>query len=98
VALSRSRTFEGLTLLSRIYPNSILSDERIVQFSLKQSNEQKLFDELEQAKFEYSLTQLYKTFDLRKIVKEFIDFEAYTLTKQIPEKEMLSIFLDCLPN
>jgi hypothetical protein len=87
VALSRSRTFEGLTLLSRIYPNSILSDERIVQFSLKQSNEQKLFDELEQAKFEYSLTQLYKTFDLRKTVKEFIDFEAYTLTKQIPEKE-----------
>jgi ATP-dependent exoDNAse (exonuclease V) alpha subunit len=36
VALSRCRTFDGLTLLSRIYKNSILSDERIVAFSLKQ--------------------------------------------------------------
>ncbi len=87
VALSRCRTFDGLTLLSRIYQNSILSDERIVQFSLKQSNEQELLDNLDQAKFEYGLIQLYKTFDLRKILTEFTQFEAYTATKQIPEKE-----------
>ncbi|MFZ4798368.1 MAG: helix-turn-helix domain-containing protein, partial [Bacteroidia bacterium] len=87
VALSRCRTFDGLTLLSRIYQNSILSDERIVQFSLKQSSEQKLMDSLEDAKFEYSLSQLYKTFDLRKVVKEYTLFEAYTATKQIPDKE-----------
>jgi hypothetical protein len=87
VALSRCRTFDGLTLLSRIYQNSILSDERIVQFSLKQSSEQKLMDELEDAKFEFSLSQLYKTFDLRKVVKEYTLFEAYTATKQIPDKE-----------
>lgn len=87
VALSRCRTFDGLTLLSRIYQNSVLSDERIVNFSLKQSNEQALMDGLDAAKFEYSLSQLYKTFDLRKVVQEFAQFEAYTATKQIPEKE-----------
>ena len=87
VALSRCRTFDGLTLLSRIYQNSILSDERIVNFSIKQSNEQALMDGLDDAKFEYSLSQLYKTFDLRKVVQEYAQFEAYTATKQIPEKE-----------
>jgi uncharacterized protein YpbB len=87
VALSRCRTFDGLTLLSRIYQNSILSDERIVNFSIKQSNEQALMDGLDNAKFEYSLSQLYKTFDLRKVVQEYAQFEAYTATKQIPEKE-----------
>lgn len=87
VALSRCRTFDGLTLLSRIYQNSILSDERIVIFSIKQSNEQALMDGLDDAKFEYSLSQLYKTFDLRKVVQEYAQFEAYTATKQIPEKE-----------
>jgi uncharacterized protein YpbB len=87
VALSRCRTFDGLTLLSRIYQNSILSDERIVNFSIKKSNEQALMDGLEDAKFEYSLSQLYKTFDLRKVVQEYAQFEAYTATKQIPEKE-----------
>jgi uncharacterized protein YpbB len=87
VALSRCRTFDGLTLLSRIYQNSILSDERIVNFSIKKSNEQALLDGLEAAKFEYSLSQLYKTFDLRKVVQEYAQFEAYTATKQIPEKE-----------
>lgn len=87
VALSRCRTFDGLTLLSRIYQNSILSDERIVAFSLKQSSEQKLMDGLEDAKFEFSLSQLYKTFDLRKVLKEYTLFEAYTATKQIPDKE-----------
>jgi uncharacterized protein YpbB len=87
VALSRCRTFDGLTLLSRIYQNSILSDERIVNFSIKKSNEQALMDGLEAAKFEYSLSQLYKTFDLRKVVQEYAQFEAYTATKQIPEKE-----------
>ena len=87
VALSRCRTFDGLTLLSRIYQNSILSDERIVNFSIKKSNEQALMDGLEDAKFEYSLSQLYKTFDLRKVVEEYAQFEAYTATKQIPEKE-----------
>lgn len=87
VALSRCRTFDGLTLLSRIYQNSILSDERIVAFSLKQSSEQKLMDGLEDAKFEFSLSQLYKTFNLRKVLKEYTLFEAYTATKQIPDKE-----------
>jgi hypothetical protein len=93
VALSRCRTFDGLTLLSRIYQNSILSDERIVQFALKQSNEQELLDNLDKAKFEYGLVQLYKTFDLRKVVTEFTQFEAYTATKQIPEKEVTLIQL-----
>ncbi|MFA9214238.1 MAG: helix-turn-helix domain-containing protein [Candidatus Methylacidiphilales bacterium] len=87
VALSRCRTFDGLTLLSRIYQNSILSDDRIVQFSLKQSSEQALMDGLDSAKFEYGLSQLYKTFDLRKVVQEYTVFEAFTATKQIPDKE-----------
>ena len=53
VALSRCRTFEGMILKSKIRPEDIFSDERVVDFSAKVNNYRQLEQRLKDGKEEY---------------------------------------------
>ncbi len=96
VALSRCRTLEGVTLLSKIHGQSIKSDERIIQFTRQETGEDEIHRVLEIEKPIYAAKVLVKTFDWSRLVKELIPFKKFTLSKSIPEKESVTTWVDVL--
>jgi ATP-dependent exoDNAse (exonuclease V) alpha subunit len=96
VALSRCRTLEGVTLLSKIHGQSIKSDERIIQFTRQETSEDEIHRVLEIEKPIYAAKVLVKTFDWSRLVKELIPFKEFTLSKSIPEKESVTTWVDVL--
>lgn len=96
VALSRCRTLEGVTLLSKIHGQSIKSDERIIQFTQQETSEAEIQRILKEEKPLYAAKVLVKTFDWSRLVKELIPFKEFTLSKSIPEKEGVTTWVDVL--
>lgn len=82
VALSRCRTLEGLYLLSKITPASVRSDERIVEFSRKETAEFEIKNIVSTEKPKYAAQLLIKTFDWKKITEELEVFRDETQTKK----------------
>jgi len=88
VALSRCRTLEGLMLLSRIYPKSVLNDERIIAFASRENSIAEIRKILADEKPRYAAQLLVRTFDWQKIVIALEEFDELTKTKKIPDKEL----------
>lgn len=66
VALSRCTSLQGIVLLSRIYANGLLSDERILQFV--QANENNLLhDDILPAKHDYQKKLLLSLFNFKEV-------------------------------
>lgn len=86
VALSRCTTLEGMTLLSRITPQVISVDERIVTFSKRENHFDELQRILDQQKRKYLSTQLIQSFNFLKVISELEEYCEYLLTKNIPNK------------
>jgi len=96
VALSRCRTLDGVTLLSKIQAQSIKSDDRIIEFTRQETSEDEIQRILKEEKPIYAAKILVNTFDWSKLVKELIPFKEFTLSKSIPEKEGVSTWVDVL--
>jgi hypothetical protein len=87
VALSRCTSLEGLVLYSRIHPNSINTDTRIIEFSRREieSNQLEVLLKTERKIFEAS--RLIRIFDLQKITGAIEDWVEEIPTKKIDDHD-----------
>lgn len=86
VALSRLTSLEGLILYSRIHPQSISTDERVLDFAQTEMNDDDLQEQLqqEQKRFAgFSLTQAFHFVKLTQAINTH--YEGY-IHRQIPDK------------
>ncbi len=68
VALSRCTNLEGLVLETRIRSSSLLSDQRIVEFSQRSASAGQLQVEFAKARKQYQLATLTDLFDSRRVI------------------------------
>lgn len=86
VALSRSRSLEGLHLSSKLSLKNVIIDERISQY-YKDTLEEKNLDEiLVSAKAAYEAQLLLSSFSFSKIIAYTESWEAYLLSHNPPSK------------
>lgn len=88
VALSRLTSLSGLVLYSRIYPHCIHTDERILEFTRSEKEEDELQQELQQGQQVFITRFLLQAFDWLKLSEAMqIHYEEYE-TRQIADKEL----------
>jgi hypothetical protein len=83
VALSRCTSMERLVLKSKIYPSSISTDQRIIDFAQKEANDDQLIEILEREKYRHWSAALTRLFDWSKIISGL-----YHWIQLIPEKKL----------
>ncbi len=86
VALSRCRTLDGLQLLSKITPDSVKNDERIIAFAKNENREDEIKNIVRDEKPKYTASQFIKTFDWKKITDELELFLEETESKKFNGK------------
>ncbi|RFM29730.1 helix-turn-helix domain-containing protein [Deminuibacter soli] len=93
VALSRLTSLEGLVLQSRIYPESIRTDERIVQYTRQaQTDESILQDILAKAQQTYLYHTLLQHFSLDTLATAWQElFDSYA-HRQMPDKANAAVW------
>lgn len=92
VALSRCTSLDGLVLHSRIYPNAIATDERVIAFAQREANDEFLEILLKEEKEKYQGEMLQKTFNWSKVVKAMEDWQEIVPGKKIPDiNDVLSL-------
>lgn len=91
VALSRCTTLEGMILLSRIHPQVISTDERIVAFSKRAQGQDELKNILEKQKRSYLSVRLIASFDFTKIISELEEYCTFILSKNLPDKPEVAL-------
>jgi hypothetical protein len=79
VALSRCTNLEGMVLHSRIRPNALYADDRIVQFTKNILALEDLQQELIQAKKAYQEKTISSLFDFRKAVNGMKELQKYLI-------------------
>lgn len=87
VSLSRLTSLEGLVLYSRIEPNCISTDERVIAFVKNEISEDLLDQTLEDEQRLYIRYSLLQIFDLQKVITITHDHLNSYAHRQIPEKE-----------
>lgn len=70
VALSRCRTLEGIVLKSKITPDVIFKDNRILKFQGETQANDDVESILNQEKYDYSIRKLLRTLDCQWFLKE----------------------------
>jgi uncharacterized protein YpbB len=86
VALSRLTSLAGLVLYSRIQPSSIHTDERVIEFTRLEKEEDQLAQELQQQQKIFITRSLVQTFDWLKLAEGMeMLYESYE-TRQVPDK------------
>ncbi len=88
VALSRCRTIDGVLLLSKIHPDSIQSDERIISFATRENSVDEIELVLRKEKPKFTAQILLKTFEWRKLIVALENFKTLTIEKKLPEKDL----------
>jgi hypothetical protein len=77
VALSRCTSLEGLILHSRVGPNNLKTDSRILEFSRSKASTQLLFEELEEASESYKQEILLSSFDFIRAIESITELLDY---------------------
>jgi uncharacterized protein YpbB len=86
VALSRLTSLCGLVLYSRIQHSSIQTDERVIEFTRLEKEEDQLAQELQQQQKIFITRSLVQTFDWLKLAEGMeMHYESYE-TRQVPDK------------
>jgi uncharacterized protein YpbB len=86
VALSRLTTLKGLVLYSRIHPSNITTDERVIEFTRLEKEEDQLAQELQQEQKIFLTRTLLQTYDWLKLAEGMqMHYEEYE-TRQLPDK------------
>ncbi|RYD95947.1 MAG: helicase, partial [Sphingobacteriales bacterium] len=83
VALSRCTSIDGMVLRSRIYPNAIATDARVLTYAQNEPEEELLYTRLEQEKYQCWANDLLKLFDWYKLV-----FYIHEWVEMVPEKKL----------
>src|SRR5206468_3935245 len=79
VALSRCTNLEGMVLHSRIRPNALYADDRIVQFTRAILPFEDLQDELDRSKNAYQEKVFSSLFDFRKMLNGMKELREHLL-------------------
>ncbi len=87
VALSRCTSLTGLTLLSKIAPSAISTDQRIIEFISKETDVTLL--NLDQEKFVYSILRLEKIFNWNTMLDLINEAIVFTTGKKFDDKELV---------
>ena len=82
VALSRCRSLEGIRLLSKIRPQNIIADDRIVAYNREFDGDVELNALIEKEFPLYQAKKIIKNFEWNKIEAELRDFLQFTREKQ----------------
>ena len=85
VALSRCTTLEGMTLLSKINPYVIATDERIVAFAKQEAEVERLSAILSDEKKHYQDKLLINAFNYGRVLKYQEEFYAFVQNKKLPD-------------
>jgi uncharacterized protein YpbB len=86
VALSRLTSLAGLVLYSRIQSSSIHTDERVIEFTRLEKEEDQLAQELQQQQKIFITRSLVQTFDWLKLAEGMeMHYESYE-SRQVPDK------------
>ncbi|MFP3593291.1 helix-turn-helix domain-containing protein [Chryseobacterium sp. SIMBA_038] len=80
VALSRCRTLEGIVLKSKITPEVIFKDNRILQFQGSTFANDNVEAILNQEKYDYSIKKVLRTVDSRWILNEVEEWNRLSIT------------------
>lgn len=80
VALSRCRTLEGIVLKSKITPEVIFKDNRILQFQGDTFANDSVEQILNQEKYDYSIKKVLRTLDSRWFLNEVEEWNKQSLT------------------
>ena len=86
VALSRSRTLEGLKLMSEIKADNIITDKRILEYHQEIELDKDIEHTLSKAKQEYEDLELIKAFQFGSILNQFDDWKELILGDKVPEQ------------
>jgi hypothetical protein len=98
VALSRCTSLEGMILQSKVRPNSLFTDQRIVQFSQSSSSSNQLQQELAAARKNYQEKLLISTFDFRIAINNAEELMKYLIENRVSFNPETFTWLDQLLN
>lgn len=87
VALSRCTSLEGIVLCSRIFRNSIMTDERVIRFAQEESSPEELTPILEESRYQNVINSLLDVFDLTGIVDELENFQRTLENRKFQDKK-----------
>lgn len=86
VALSRLTSLDGLVLYSRIHPECIHTDPRVLGFAQSEMDEDEIQEQLQQEQKRFITFSLARAFDLMKLTQSInMHYEGYA-HRQIPDK------------
>ncbi|MCX8532761.1 helix-turn-helix domain-containing protein [Chryseobacterium luquanense] len=94
VALSRCRTLEGIVLKSKITPEVIFKDNRILKFQGETQANDNVETILNQEKYDYSIRKLLRTLDCQWFLKEVEQWNNLSIvTKSIDRSKSNQLYL-----
>ncbi|MGI9651382.1 helix-turn-helix domain-containing protein [Chryseobacterium sp. RLHN22] len=94
VALSRCRTLEGIVLKSKITPDVIFKDNRILKFQGETQANDHVESILNQEKYDYSIRKLLRTLDCQWFLKEVEQWNNLSIvTKSIDRSKSNQLYL-----
>ncbi|OCK49739.1 AAA family ATPase [Chryseobacterium sp. CBo1] len=94
VALSRCRTLEGIVLKSKITPDVIFKDNRILKFQGETQANDNVENILNQEKYDYSIRKLLRTLDCQWFLKEVEQWNNLSIvTKSIDRTKSNQLYL-----
>lgn len=94
VALSRCRTLEGIVLKSKITPDVIFKDNRILKFQGETQANDNVESILNQEKYDYSIRKLLRTLDCQWFLKEVEQWNNLSIvTKSIDRSKSNQLYL-----
>lgn len=93
VALSRCRTLEGIVLKSKITPEVIFKDNRILKFQGETHANNKVENIIHQEKYDYSIKKVLRTLDCNWFLKEVEEYNNRSLvTKSIDREKAKKLY------
>lgn len=94
VALSRCRTLEGIVLKSKITPEVIFKDNRILKFQGETQANDDVESILNQEKYDYSIRKVLRTVDCQWFLKEVEQWNNLSIvTKSIDRTKSSQLYL-----
>ncbi len=98
VALSRCTSLDGVVLLSKIAPHSLVNDQRIVQFSAKEEPEGRLNSLLHKARHQYQSDLLQSLFNVTGLSKDLMNLQKMVIEQERFFQQGLGDAIDALLN
>lgn len=96
VALSRLTSLQGLVLHSRIHPNCISTDARVLEFVKSEETEEQLQEILKEEQEVFVKQSLLKGFSWKKVQDVLEVHKENILGRDLPKKEQSILWVDSL--